>query len=452
MAVANAVAIKEPGRWPSRCHGSIQHDGQHSARAVATVVAMLWQWPARWPLQWPSRSQGGGHGGGHQGARVVAIAVPWQRPARWPAQCQGGGHGGGNAVAVASTVANAVAIKEPGRWPWWWPSRSQGGGHRGAAAASSTMASTVPGRWPWWWQCCGQHGGHQGARAVAIAVPWWWPRRRGPVCVCPPPQSVTGTFCPPHADAALVSCGLHRGRFLLSDTTFPGSTTALLKRPPFCPAKRLPPLLPAAPGVAAGVAVLLQASTGRILLTRRAGALSTFPGVWVPPGGHVEPDEELLAGGLRELAEETGLRLAAGTFSWRTLGLWESIYPPRLSQGLPRRHHIVTYLLLRSAECHRRLEAGMSPSAGEVSAYAWLEPPVLEAIAATEEGAERSGAVPEALPDAVGITELSGGTTRVPTGTFLSAAGGGQRVSTGTKFALGRWLEARGGARSYTPE
>ncbi|XP_042640601.1 nucleoside diphosphate-linked moiety X motif 17 isoform X3 [Tyto alba] len=316
---------------------------------------------------------------------------------------------------------------------------------------------------------CGGHASGLGHAPSALAAPMAGPgrvlvhvRRGGAERPAQFGQSVTGTFCPPHADAALVSCGLHRGRFLLSDTTFPGSTTALLKRPPFCPAKRLPPLLPAAPGVAAGVAVLLQASTGRILLTRRAGALSTFPGVWVPPGGHVEPDEEvrgqhgdsawLLAGGLRELAEETGLRLAAGTFSWRTLGLWESIYPPRLSQGLPRRHHIVTYLLLRSAECHRRLEAGMSPSAGEVSAYAWLEPPVLEAIAATEEGAERSGAVPEALPDAVGITELSGGTTRVPTGTFLSAAGGGQRVSTGTKFALGRWLEARGGARSYTPE
>lgn len=123
----------------------------------------------------------------------------------------------------------------------------------------------------------------------------------------------------------MVSCGLDRGRFLLSDAAFPGSTTALLKvgggrgtpasppsatppppppcplrspsplpppqRPSFCPAKRLgeqPELaLPAelrGRGVAAGVAVLLQTSTGRILLTRRAGTLSIFPNVWVPPG------------------------------------------------------------------------------------------------------------------------------------------------------------------------
>ncbi|KAM7080463.1 nucleoside diphosphate-linked moiety X motif 17 isoform 5-T5 [Ciconia maguari] len=271
-------------------------------------------------------------------------------------------------------------------------------------------------------------------------------------------QSVTGTFCPAHEDAAVVSCGLDGGRFLLSDVPFPGSTVALLKRPPFCPAKRLgeqPELaLPAevrGRGVAAGVAVLLQASTGRVLLTRRAGTLSIFPNVWVPPGGHVEPGEELLAVGLRELEEETGLRLEAGTFSWRMLGLWESVYPPMLSRGLPRRHHIVTYLLLLSAESHEQLEARMRPSESEVSAYAWLEPPVLEAIAATEDGAESLGNVPGALPATVGITELStgsSGTVQLPTATFLNTAPAEgedvERVSTGTKFALRLWLESLG--------
>ncbi|XP_074896883.1 m7GpppN-mRNA hydrolase NUDT17 isoform X2 [Buteo buteo] len=236
-------------------------------------------------------------------------------------------------------------------------------------------------------------------------------------------QSVTGAFCPAHEDAAVVSCGLDRGRFLLSDVAFPGSTTALLKRPSFCPAKRLgeqPELaLPAelrGRGVAAGVAVLLQTSTGRILLTRRAGTLSIFPNVWVPPGGHVEPDEELLDVGLQELEEETGLHLEVGTFSWRMLGLWE---------------------------------ARMCPSESEVSAYAWLEPPVLEAIAATEDGAESLGNGPSALPATIGITELSNGsssTTQLPTSTFLNTAPAKgedvERVSTGTKFALQLWLES----------
>ncbi|XP_061872136.1 nucleoside diphosphate-linked moiety X motif 17 [Colius striatus] len=271
-------------------------------------------------------------------------------------------------------------------------------------------------------------------------------------------QSVTGAFCPAGADVAVVSCGLDRGRFLLSDEPFPGSTRALLKRPSFCPAKRLeerPDLaLPRelrGQGVAAGVAVLLQSSTGRILLTRRASTLSIFPNVWVPPGGHVEPDEELLAVGLRELQEETGLRLDAGTFSWRMLGLWESIYPPLLSRGLPRRHHIVAYLLLLCAESHQRLEARMCPSQSEVSAWAWLEPPLLEAIAATEDGAEALGSVPSALPPRVSVTELRSGcpsTTRLPSAAFLAPAPAHghdvERVSTGTKFALRLWLQGQG--------
>ncbi|XP_063032207.1 nucleoside diphosphate-linked moiety X motif 17 [Melospiza melodia melodia] len=277
-------------------------------------------------------------------------------------------------------------------------------------------------------------------------------------------QSVTGVFCPAHTDVALVSCGLERGRFLISDVPFPGSTVTVLKRPPFCPAK----LRGDAPGdrgghagVTAAVAVLLEATCGHVLLTRRATTLRHFPNVWVPPGGHLEPGEELVAAGLRELAEETGLHLEPGTFSWRLLGLWESLFPPSLSWGPPRCHHIVTYLGLRSAEPRQRLQARLCPSPAEVSAVAWLEPPVLEAIAATEDGAEGPGpgpglgsgpgSLPSELPATIGITELSPDglrSSRIATGTLLRRAPERgpdlERVSTGTKFALGRWRAGPG--------
>ncbi|XP_058716700.1 nucleoside diphosphate-linked moiety X motif 17 isoform X2 [Poecile atricapillus] len=275
-------------------------------------------------------------------------------------------------------------------------------------------------------------------------------------------HSVTGVFCPGHSDVALVSCGLERGRFLISDVPFPGSAVTVLKRPPFCPAKLGGAALGgrgAQPGVAAAVAVLLEAACGRVLLTRRATTLRHFPNVWVPPGGHLEPGEELVAAGLRELAEETGLRLEPGTFSWRLLGLWESLFPPSLSWGPPRCHHIVTYLGLRSAEPRERLQARLCPSPCEVSAVAWLEPPVLEAIAATEDGAEGSapgpgsepGSLPGELPATVGITELSADgfrSSQIPTGILLRRAPAHgpdlERVSTGTKFALGRWRAGPG--------
>ncbi|KAM7080460.1 nucleoside diphosphate-linked moiety X motif 17 isoform 2-T2 [Ciconia maguari] len=322
-------------------------------------------------------------------------------------------------------------------------------------------------------------------------------------------QSVTGTFCPAHEDAAVVSCGLDGGRFLLSDVPFPGSTVALLKRPPFCPAKRLgeqPELaLPAevrGRGVAAGVAVLLQASTGRVLLTRRAGTLSIFPNVWVPPGGHVEPGEELLAVGLRELEEETGLRLEAGTFSWRMLGLWEvnvrlglgglstrrpspmelgtpgcggqhpvDAFPPPTDTAAPARG--AGGVALGSPPVFERVPAVRLPAHAEPGAAA--PPPHRHLPAAPlrrvprAAGGERapdvpvcprvaiprlraaSGFRPGCVPARASITELStgsSGTVQLPTATFLNTAPAEgedvERVSTGTKFALRLWLESLG--------
>ena len=100
-------------------------------------------------------------------------------------------------------------------------------------------------------------------------------------------------------------------------------------------------------GVGLGVAILLTSLEGSVLVTRRASHLRTFPGVWVPPGGHMEPGETLLAAGLRELHEETGLELAKDS-SHHLLGLWESVYPPRLEWGDPVRQHIVVYLAIKS--------------------------------------------------------------------------------------------------------
>ena len=42
-------------------------------------------------------------------------------------------------------------------------------------------------------------------------------------------------------------------------------------------------------GVDVGCALILESSDGRVLLTRRAAHLRTFPGIWVPPGKHWVP-------------------------------------------------------------------------------------------------------------------------------------------------------------------
>ncbi|XP_011735114.2 nucleoside diphosphate-linked moiety X motif 17 isoform X1 [Macaca nemestrina] len=257
-----------------------------------------------------------------------------------------------------------------------------------------------------------------------------------------------------------IHCGLKRGRLVLSSRPFPGASARLpLQRPPFCPFAALDgrPRVPGAElptdrGVDLGVAVILQSSDKTVLLTRRARTLSVSPNLWVPPGGHVELEEELLDGGLRELWEECGLHLPQGQFSWVPLGLWESAYPPRLSWGLPKYHHIVLYLLVISQESQQQLQARIQPNPSEVSALMWLTPDVAAAVAATEDGTETPRLLPQDLPPSVLALELEeDGRARplvLPMSTLLrmipTMAEGKERVSTGTKFALRLWLQHLG--------
>ncbi|KFO31025.1 Nucleoside diphosphate-linked moiety X motif 17, partial [Fukomys damarensis] len=255
-------------------------------------------------------------------------------------------------------------------------------------------------------------------------------------------------------------CSLKRGQLILSDRPSPEASDRLpLQRPPFCPFAALAqqPMVPKATlptnrGVDLGVAVLLQSGDQTVLLTRRTRILRISPNLWVPPGGHVEPEEELLDGGLRELWEECGLQLPEDQFSWVPLGLWESAYPPRLSWGLPRYHHIVLYLLVISQESQQQLQAQIQPNPGEVNALMWLGPKVAAAVAATEDGTETAGFLHQDLPPSVPAIQLEedGGArpVAVPMSTLLqttpATAEDKERVSTGTKFALRLWLQHLG--------
>ncbi|XP_068108329.1 nucleoside diphosphate-linked moiety X motif 17 [Hyperolius riggenbachi] len=267
-------------------------------------------------------------------------------------------------------------------------------------------------------------------------------------------QCITGQFCA-HQNKAVVNCGLDQNRFIISDQQFSGSSSVQLQRPPFCPIKNLS-LAQAASlpeqiqsrGVDVGVAILLQTANKKVLLTRRNKSLNIFPNVWVPPGGHMEPGEQLLEAGLRELWEETGLNLKNETPPWRILGLWESAFPPVLSRGLPTRHHIVTYVLVTSRESHQELQAKLHPDEREVSACTWLDPDMADRIVRTQEGEEDSGKNLTGFPASVQVTEVSGDSLYqkdVDVSIFLNTAPAEgedvERVSTGTKYALKLWLE-----------
>ena len=50
-------------------------------------------------------------------------------------------------------------------------------------------------------------------------------------------------------------------------------------------------------------------ATGRVLLTRRAPHMRSFPGSWVMPGGGLDPGESMADAVVREVHEETGVDL-----------------------------------------------------------------------------------------------------------------------------------------------
>ncbi|KAM3842350.1 nucleoside diphosphate-linked moiety X motif 17-like [Diretmus argenteus] len=229
-----------------------------------------------------------------------------------------------------------------------------------------------------------------------------------------------------------------------------------LKRAAFCPFKHLSvteaatiPLDVQCRGVDVGVAVLLQSANQKVLLTRRAAGLRIFPGVWVPPGGHVELGETLLNAGLRELKEETGLILEPENVSPQILGLWESAYPPMLSRGRPQRHHIVTYMLLHTSLTHLQLQAGLSPDPSEVSGCLWADARLVRAVVSAVDGEEAEVQL-VAMPTSICVSEVSAEGTMteslLPVSVLVSRAPASgpdlERVSTGTKFALELWLKS----------
>lgn len=77
--------------------------------------------------------------------------------------------------------------------------------------------------------------------------------------------------------------------------------------------------------------VLLVDGRGWVLLQERDEHAPIAPEHWGLPGGHLEDGEEFLAGALRELEEETGVRLEQGQA--REVGVYD-VHPELPGGGL----------------------------------------------------------------------------------------------------------------------
>ncbi|XP_064610005.1 nucleoside diphosphate-linked moiety X motif 17-like [Liolophura sinensis] len=257
-----------------------------------------------------------------------------------------------------------------------------------------------------------------------------------------------------------LSAELKDNKLLISD----GDCKARVKirRPPFCPIRnltereitRLPDDI-LNRGVDTGAAVILQTGDNKILLTRRASHLRTFPGIWVPPGGHIEENETIVEAGIRELREETGITLNQSDCvdsHLQVLALWESTFPPKLSLGLPKRHHIVVYILakLLPSITSEELQKQIALDPAEVGASAWLDRQMIEAITSTSGGNQPYGkenknkTVPEKMKAILITEDKEQILTDLPTAPLLETSSDAvdlERVSTGTKFVLEEWLK-----------
>lgn len=98
---------------------------------------------------------------------------------------------------------------------------------------------------------------------------------------------------------------------------------------------------------------------GRLLLVRRAG--DPFAGFWDIPGGFCEPTELPAAAAVREVFEETGIRVA----TTELLGMWIDRY----DQGGVVQDTLNVYFLARPIE---PIAPRLDPR--EVSAIEWFSP------------------------------------------------------------------------------
>uniref|UniRef100_A0A8C4RCS9 Nudix (nucleoside diphosphate linked moiety X)-type motif 17 n=1 Tax=Eptatretus burgeri TaxID=7764 RepID=A0A8C4RCS9_EPTBU len=228
-------------------------------------------------------------------------------------------------------------------------------------------------------------------------------------------QSVTGYFneC---SDVARVCYKLAGTRLLIADKDeLPDGENVLLKRAENCPIKLLSKQQAIeltrlrACGVEVGVSVILQSSDHNILLTRRASHLKLFPGYWVPPGGHIDPPEQITAAGLRELQEEVGIQVNLSRCTVLTLGLWEE-------------------------------EINLCEK--EVDACAWIKPNMARALVFGMEPKIQN------LPPNIRICTVKQGkhkTEELPVSAFLPTKQDRGHItevlSAGTTFGLQRWLE-----------
>lgn len=244
-----------------------------------------------------------------------------------------------------------------------------------------------------------------------------------------------------------VHCELLKQGLVLSKSVKSSENSVILRHPPFCPMLHLSPELKTkacqenVQGISVAVAAIIETLDAKVMLTRRPPHMRTFPNVWVPPGGGSEQSETILETGVREIQEETGLDVTKIMKFAEPLCLWESVYPPLLAKGDPKRHQVVVYLHILLEKSSKDLNVKLDPQ--ETDAFTWLN---LEQIQVATDYSQKLDGNASFLVFELIDNELKQVWKKyqvlrddVPsTGSFDV-----ERISTGTRFALERFLVKR---------
>lgn len=261
-------------------------------------------------------------------------------------------------------------------------------------------------------------------------------------------QCLVSNFSEDNQHEVEVNCELLKQGLVLSRSEKSNDQSVILRHPPFCPMLHLSPELrtkivqeSSYQGISVAVAAIIETLDAKVLLTRRPPHMRTFPNVWVPPGGGSEESETILETGVREIQEETGLDVRKIMKSAEPLCLWESVYPPLLGLGDPKRHQIVVYLHVLVEKSSKDLDVKLDPQ--ETDAFTWLD---LEQMQVATDYSmpldeKASFLVFELIENDLKEVQKKYHVLRddVPsTGSFDV-----ERISTGTRFALERFLVKR---------
>ncbi|KAF6775856.1 hypothetical protein AHF37_05179 [Paragonimus kellicotti] len=240
----------------------------------------------------------------------------------------------------------------------------------------------------------------------------------------------------------------------------------------------------------ASVCLLESPDGDSLLLTRRSWRMRSYPGLWVPPGGHCDPAELVEVAAVRELCEELGFgedifeqfkRSAKETL--RPLCAWEAAFP---ADAPPTSHQLAVYYIAPWPSCLSNTTnphqlPNLNLQEDEVCAAAWLPTSVLTVLiddwsrfsqylkennTVSDMSAARATCLPtsavvNALTDEVWCwTAVSRSWNRVPlnqlicgltssksfksdANTLNSSKSGPSPLSTGTLYAISQWLFLR---------